>query len=585
MTLAPTSPKSPEYAKHFKDYLDAFDVFGRPRWDGDGEREFWRFACRESFWTFLMFCFGAEKRVKENRPWIDPNVHRPMCDWFEGHVKDWIQSRAAGRAHQKHLAVLIPREMGKTTIFTKAGLLWLHLLDSELSTYIGSEKTEFACDFLSSIKMILDGSDPDARFTWLYGNGYDPRRVWKSDAVTHAFRRGAMRTEPSFGAWGVESGLTGKHPDVLCLDDPTSYEKMASHINWLTTVNNHMDSLIPVLTTDGLLMIVGTRYHDGDHFGRSFRLDGVKSITGMPMPDVAVRPDGLWDVYFMAARDSKGVPTCPRTWPEHRLASYERKDPLKYAAQVMNDPANSEFNPLTRAQIDLLWIEDREVPKRLTYTMHCDTAFKTTERQARGDESVIEIWGHSRDGSGDVFFLEGYGSNIWRAEQYAEKLAILIQKYKKAGKRITMITDEMTPGGKDGAWELALQSFCHHAGVSLPPFKTLGRGGKKKLGRIIEAASFWSDGHVRLPKNAPGVERLVEQMARIGSAAHDDWSDAAADVFHKECYNVLHRQPEKDEEGEPLEGRRPFDEYLKPGGLGEDLMDAELWGIGGHDPI
>lgn len=548
-------------------------------WDVAAEREWWRHRCRDSFWVFLNFAFGAERRFK-NRPWIDPAVHKPMCDWFEFHVKEWQAWRKAKVKKKKHLAILVPRGLGKTTIFTQAGLLWLHLHDSELSTYVGSEKLEFAADYMASIKAAIDGTDQFSRFSWLYGNWYDPTRVWKAAMFTHAARQDLLRKEPSFGTWGVESGLTGKHPDVLCLDDPTTYEKLAAHYNWLDTVNSHMDSLIPVLAADGLFMIVGTRYHDGDHFGRAFRIDGVRSLAGMPLPEVIPNEAGRWDVYFMAARDERGRVMCPTVWSDEELLAYEKKDPLKYAAQVMNDPASSEFNPLTMTQIDAAMIDDREVPRNLVYSIHTDTAFKSIASQSRGDESVIQIWGHPRDGSGDVYFIEGYSSHLWRAEQFAEKIAMLVQKYKKSGKRIRMITDERTVGGKDGAWELALQSFCNNAGVALPAFVTLQRGGRKKIQRIIEAASFWADGHVRLPKNAPGVERLVAQMSRIGSSAHDDWSDAAADVFHKDVYQVLHRVEEKDDE-EQFSARRPMDDYLRDGGLGMDMYNAEVLDIVG----
>lgn len=547
-----------------------------PRWDCEAERQFWRHQCRNSFWEFVRFAFGAGGWGGKH-PWLDESLHRPICDWYEGHIREWLTWRAAGEKRVKFLSLLVSRDVGKSALITKAGQLWLHLQDPELSSYTGSEKTEFAVDFLQSIKAVIDGSDPGAMFTTLYGNWYDPRRTWKTENVVHAMRLSATRTEPSFGTWGVESGITGKHPDALFLDDPISYEKMALHSNWLRTVNSHMDSLIPVLKKDGLICLVGTRYHDGDHFGRCFRIDGVKSITGMKPPDVQVKPEGLWDLYFLAARDEAGHPAMPNIWTETALRRYEANDPLKYAAQLLNDPANSEFNPLTLTQVRECIVDDKDVPwKMLHYTLHMDTAFKTLERQASGDETVLQVWGHEPR-TGLVWFIEGFGSNVWRAEECAEKVAMLCQKYKKAGRRLAMLTDEQGMGGKDGAWELALQSYCHNLGVGLPPFTTLQRG-KKKLQRIVEAAAFWCDGKVKLPKNAPGVERLIEQMSRIGSSAHDDWADTAADVFHPKCYQVLHKRGETDEDGVELQGRRPWDEYLRDGGGGHELMQAEMYG-------
>jgi hypothetical protein len=543
-------------------------------WLSEEERNFWRVECQRSFYSFLTYCYGADKRFRQ-RPWFDPSIHKPLADWFQFHIDEWQNWRRQGIAQQKYLAILVPREVGKTTIITQAGLLWMHLHDADLSTYIGSEKTEFAVQWLAPIKAVLDGSDPKSRFTELYGNWYDTHRTWKTEQVVHSARYDLARKEPSFGTWGVEGGLTGMHPDVLCLDDPVSYEKMASHTGWLNTVNAHLVSLIPVLTADGLLVMPGTRYHDGDQFGRAFdpKLGlGIKSIAGMPIPDAKVQGDGRWDVFYMSGRDARvtskehptGKPTCPRTWSEQRMRDFEKQDPLRYSAQVLNDPSNSEYNPLTLRQCRDCIIDEKEIPRRMVCTLHMDTAFKYLKRQAGGDETVLQVWGHPRDGSGDVFFLEGRGSNVWRAEDVCSQIVMLVQKYRRMGKRIVMITDEMEPGGKAGTWDLVLQSYFNAANTPMPQFKTLSRGGTKKLGRLIEAASFWSDNHVKIARNAPGQEALIEQMSRIGSSAHDDWADAAADVFHKDVYQVMRRTGNRQDVAENV-GSRPWDEVLKTG--------------------
>lgn len=517
-------------------------------------------SCRRSFWMFLQFAFGLAQNPKM-RNWLYPPIHRPLCNWLEKHGRDWLDRRAKGIKEQTHLMVLIPRNFGKTTIVTRAWNIWLHLQEPDLSTYIGSENLERAIKFFKPMRSIIDGGDPYSQFTWLYGDWYNRDRPWATDQLVHAARRGVSRTDPSMAVWGVESGLTGAHPDVLLLDDPTSYDKMAAVSNWLNYVNDHIDSLIPVLNDDGMLVFVGTRYHDGDHFGRAIRDQGIRSVQGMDMPGVATREDGLWDAFYLAARDRQGKPTFPPVWPEARLKRYEASNNAHYWAQMMNEPSESEFNPLTRARIERLYCDPKDVPRTLRLSMHMDCAFKKPDQQRRGDESVLQVWGHARDGSGEVWYMDGISSNKWREEQFLVQLQLMVQKWRNRGYRIAVITDEQETGGHQGTWENRIRSAFADANMLLPAFKVLKRGITKKEARHIHAASFWADGFVHLPRGAPGLDKLVDHMCRIGSAPHDDWTDCAADVFHEEVYVPMRRLAS---DQQPPSPSRPGDEILKP---------------------
>lgn len=483
-----------------------------------------------------------------------------MCDWFEAHVKQWLEARKdPATAYKLNLAILVPRRVGKSTIFTKAGLMWIALQDPEASCYIGSEKAEFAEDFLQPVKEILKGNDGYAKFPWLYGIWYDTSREWKRGYVVHAARKNAARGDPSFGTWGVKSGLTSKHPDILCLDDPTSYEKMGGDANWLFTVNEHIASLEPVIEKDGLMIWVGTRYSDGDHFGNYFRLEGVKSVAGMRMPNVPIKPDGKWNVYFIDARDpdNNDIPTCPSIWSDADLVNYEKQHPIRYMAQVRNNPTTSKFSPITREDILGYIVDPGTVSlKGLWVSIHIDTAFKKLVTQVRGDETVIVMWGHLRNGTGDVVYLGGYGSNYWQAEDLLVKLVWCVQDMRMKGARVRMITDEPELGGKIGAWELLIRNYFNDRMIPCPPINLLPRGSQQKVARLTIAADFWKDGHVKLLRDAPGLEPLIDQMSKIGASMHDDWADAAADVFHKDVYqqmSMLESRAQTEEIGHPMD--------------------------------
>lgn len=521
-------------------------------WDVQAEAELLKHFAPLDFWTFFQWVFGAQTNPKGAR-WIDYEVHEPMARWFQKHVDEWFAERAIGAGRQKHIAALVHREVGKTTMLVQAGICWLHLRDPEISTYIGSEKLELASKSLNAIKAVFDGSDPYPLFSKFFGNWSVGSRKWTDKEIIHTARKNISRRDPSIGTFAVETSIVGAHPDAIFYDDPISYERLQSDTNWLATVNSQITSLYPVIQSDGLVVWVGTRYDDADHFGVAFENEGVASVEGLPTDQITIDPKGQWHVYFMAGRDAEQRPTTPKVWPEDRLKRYQRRDPLRYAAQVMNDPTLSDTNPLTREQIRQYAIKKEDVPwSALRYAICCDTAFSDGEKVHGKDETVFIVHGYPRNGSGDVYIIEGYGSHAWRAEDFANQLVSLVQRYRRMGRSIFAITDEMTHAGKKGAWDMALQSRFADANVPFPRGQLLqfNRRSVQKEQRLVTAASFWVDGHVRYIEDAPGAERIVEQMSKIGQYMVNkkvkiDWADAHADAFQPELYSPMRRPAPK----------------------------------------
>jgi len=534
-------------------------------WSLDAERELWRDICAKNFWWFLRIGWGVEWYMKEhpNDAWLTSRLHKPIADWLQARVEEWESRRAAGIKRRTKVALIIPRSFGKTVIGTKALSLWAQLRNPNIASFIGSETATKAIDFLSPIKLVMDATDPNAWFSWLYGNWYDPTRPWTATKLVHGARRSMARSEASFDTWAVEGGITGDHPDWGVFDDPLSEEKIKESGNWIFAVNQSLAALRPAFRTDSFFMLSLTRYRDGDVVGTYLPLEGVRSWTGMPPANGQFdsKPDGEWDVYFLQALDVDGASIFPEIWPTEELKKYEETRPVEFSAQMMNEPGSGEHMALTSEQVAQMWVEPEDVPRNLILTLHLDTAFKTPDRKGRGDESVVQCWGHDAKGSGDVYYLEGYGSDRWRIEDFTDELIKIVQRRKRELYRIRCITDEREMGGKSGAWINWLQSAFHGAGLVLPPIIQLNRTRSRKHIRIQEAAGFWVDGHVRLVRGSPGVQKLIAQMVRAGISSHDDWSDAAADVFAPDVYQPMLNPSisREDEGGWPAQ---PGDEIL-----------------------
>lgn len=544
-------------------------------WDSEAELDLWRDICTNSLFWFTRVAYGMDfhPRRKGIPYWFTPRIHKPICDSFCEWGEEWLKTRRS-----MNIMLVIPRFFGKTTLLTISGQLWLHVRDSELSTYTGSESVNNAIEFVESAKKIVDGSDPYAWFTYLYGNWYDKEREWRRDSSVHAARIGIGRKEPSFGTWGVEKGITGRHPDGGFFDDPTSYEAMASHSSWFQIVNDHMASLMPVFADNSIFVVPGTRYGDGDHIGAELKREGICELRGMPMGEagstskqpIRLSKKGKWRVYYLQARDTRdisnyedGEPIFPERCSHEFLKEFERKNNLRYWAQMMNDPAGSEYNPLSRERVEQLWVEPKHIPKNLRMFMHIDTAFKRPEQQAKGDLSTIVISGQSVDGSGVVYFLETWGSATVKLENFLDQMVKMYQKYAGLGRRIIAITDDKETGGHERSWELHVRKTFSSKGLSMPMFFPFSRSGRNKISRIIRAAGFWAEGFVYLQEGGFGLDKLVEEMVRVGNSDHDDYSDAAADAFHSDVYR-------------PPSVQKVYEKMRGLGFVGDDVLKSAM---------
>jgi len=548
-------------------------------WPIEAERDFWAAECRDNLWSFAQIAWGVEFYMADNPQdrWMTRRVHGPIIDWLQEHVERWERRRRRGKKRRTKLAVIVPRGFGKTVSVSKIMNLWTMVRDPNLSNYLGSEVVTKAEDFLKPIKDVMTGSDPYGYFSWLYGNWIvsrtDPSRKWSTGSVIHAARRNTAKTEPSFGTWGIEGGITGHHPDIGILDDPLSEEKIKDSGVWIATVNQSFAALRPAFRSDSLFILVCTRYRDNDCAGTYLKREGIRTWTGMPCTDsrLTISKDGEWDVYFLQARDKSGASILPEVHPTAELNAYEKSLPGEFAAQMMNEPGVGEHMALTSEQIDSMYMDRDDLPGALTYTIHCDTAFKDLKQRGRGDESVIIVFGHDPRGNGRVYYIEGYGSDRWRLEDFNDKLVEIVGRYRDKRADISCITDEREVGGKGGSWEVLIRAWHTRAGIRCPRIRVLPRGNTRKIRRIQEAAGYWVDGNVKLVRGAPGVQHLVNQMVRLGIVGHDDWADAASDCFHPDVYRPMLISDSNDEGAVP---KIPGDDLLK--GFRKPKTDDEV---------
>lgn len=522
-------------------------------WPRASVRKFWRHVCSprsrhpDSLFWYMKKIHGMDAFMLDNptKRWFTRKIHLPYCRWKQDHYYRMFDAYKAGVPCRVRLMSALPRGFLKTTmgVGTK---MWAHLENPGFATYQGSSDDKLAEEMLSSVQPIYAGTDQYAAFHLYYGNWFDPKRKNTKQEFVHAARKNTARKEPSFKAFSISTGFKGHHPEIADLDDPVDREKLkvegSAHLH---AANTSVIATRPAMPECSVYEITTTRYHDDDPHGHYQHKEGVRSWTGHPCwdPEVVISSKGEWDVYHIQARDpDTNESVAPELNTTEDLDRYEAGNTIEFWNQMMNQPARGDHMGLDLSQLKEMWVPAEtvaEIPG--DYIICIDTAFKE-DPQAVAIDACESAWviakRDARPTRADYYIVECYTSRTDRIEDFTTKLIMRLQDFQTARKRISLITDERSPG-KIGAWFHYLMNRCHAMGVLCPPTLEIPRGGgkkAKKIRRLRVAAGFWADGRVKLVRGAPGIQKLVSQMSRFEVIKIIDAADAAADLFHPDVY-------------------------------------------------
>ncbi len=494
-------------------------------------------------------------RSEPSKQWMTP-IQRAMCRWLQNHLYKFLDALKAGDQIALKLMVVVPRNYLKSQIVTIISNMWCHVEVPNFSSLIGAADEDLSKDFYTPIKAILAGDDKYSKFTWLYGNWYDKKRTWKADELDHAFKENTAQKERSFKLWSVNSIFTGRHPLRADMDDPVTEEKLKEEGGaWLVKADRALNATRGAMTEPFVFVLTGTRYRPDDPIGKRLEREGAKTWTGHTDLSGRVLIDpkkGTWHVFHLQGRNpDTGLSTAPSIHSDEWLDDYERNDPVGFWSQIMNQPGVGEHTGLTMDQIEDMYIAPDELPNGCDYIFFCDTAFKDASNYGTGDESVLVILARNPSPSvADYYYVEGYGHNRYRGEDFTRMVVVKIQEYQNPGpgkiaKRIFLITDEK-PISKGETWFHYLKNECNAKGEPCPATKIVTRASgsgharsKKVKARIRRAQQFWASGRIKLVRGAPGVHKLVYQMAYAEVSPKDDWADACSDAFHDDIYRLM----------------------------------------------
>ena len=163
--------------------------------------------------------------------------------------------------------ILMPRYSFKSCICSVGYSLWRLVRDPNLRILIYSDASSKAQGFLTSIKAQIEGKVADAHFGTTYDWSSDGRETKWNESQIVIKGRTTQYAEPSVDTGGIETSKVGMHYDIIIFDDIVSDINITTKDQMDKTANCYRKAL-SLLKPGGEVMVVGTRWHFGDLYGR-----------------------------------------------------------------------------------------------------------------------------------------------------------------------------------------------------------------------------------------------------------------------------------------------------------------------------
>ena len=270
---------------------------------------------RLTLFNIAKYMLGYEK--------ITEDVHKEWCDDLEEAIKT-----------HKRIMRLKPRGTYKTTIYDVSFVID-RLLDDyvkhdgkfTLRILITSATNDLAEQILYEITQHLTENENIKQFFADFGNDNPIVKLNQQEVVLHPR---VVKKEPNLKARGALAAMTSEHYDIIICDDiANDSDRESAAIR--EQKKRWFKDLISILEPDGLLMIIGTRWHDDELYGEIIE-------RNPKLPDFM-----RYDIEIDSIVDKDGNPKYPSIYNEQKIQALRiEKGAVEFSSQYLNQPLPSE---------------------------------------------------------------------------------------------------------------------------------------------------------------------------------------------------------------------------------------------------
>lgn len=468
-----------------------------------------RAACEGDLWTFAQV-------VEPHRVYGD--IHKKIFQWWQHEV------------HDKDSLVLVPRDHQKShCVAVRAA--WEITRDPTITILYVSATSTLAVQQLYDIKQILTSKIYKRLWPTMVNDIEGTREKWSETEikVDHPKRKEAGVRDNTIYAAGLTTNTTGLHAKMIIKDDVVVPDN-AYTAEGREKVNSACSMLASVLTTNGVEVCVGTRYHPQDHYSHLITMqsedineDG--DIVGhnkvYEVMEYPVEQDGvfLWPRVQGSDGEWRGF-----NWKILAIKKAKYIDKSRFYAQYYNDPNDPDSRRLDRDRFQY-FSESSIKNDGINWTYNGDrlnvyaAVDFATSTALKADWSAIVVIGI--DAGGYIYVLDMERFKTSKVEKQFQKVLALHRKweFKKLRAEVSVAQKAIVEYLKDRAREEGLRlSIDEHR-------PTRNEGAKaERIAGILEPR--YENLTIYHPKS--GLVNQLEEELVLARPPHDDLKDALA---------------------------------------------------------
>jgi len=442
------------------------------------------------------------------------------------------------------LLLSMPPQHGKSMTITNTLPSYLAGNYEYTDTIIVAYNSEFAQDFNRKNRAKLKEFGED-----LFG----VKLTKESASIVELDNHSSMR------AVGIEGGITGNPADLIIIDDPVrnradAYSESTRNKVWHEFLNGAKTRMraanlsSPRLKSTGKIIVIMTRWHTDDLYGRITDVDGIPYYA-INLPVEALENDPL-------GREP-GDPLFPEIGKDKEWLKKEKgiyiNDPTggqsAWRSLFMGNPSAEEGNIFKRTSWGRYNKTKEFINALPVLVMSVDAAFKGKKDN---DKVAIQIWGKKGP---NIYLVDAVAENLGFTDTLHAIIDILAKYPRVSAKYI----EDKANGSA------IIEVLNSKIGGFIPVKADVSTGGKVARAYAIEP--YVASGNVYLPEEAPWVADFISELADFPTGKYKDQVDAATQALNKLIYFYAEIENKEVDKYQSFYGKKPKDESA----LGEEI--------------
>ena len=447
---------------------------------------------------------------------LEPQPHAEICNVIQAALGDCQFSGD----EQTLVMIGVPRGCFKTTICTKSMPVYVTTKNPNARGLITSFRHDVSKKRLAAVRWQFEHNEA---FKNKFGDDWKPEfreGLWNDDSII-VTRRTRTVIDPTVGTAGTDRDMTGAHYDYIIADDLVTRKNVYT-AEGRDKVYQYIQELLPILEPGGVLILVFTRWHPDDAYGRIIRIDEERVRQGQP-------PE--WTKVIHGAYNTDGTLYFPARHTHDFLDRQRRRmGPKLFAAQYLNQPISDE---------DKTFKMDRGEIREFSFYQDNTTSNSGVVRDTAGGQFPVEcflLWDpagrkFTRKSDYHAFCVVGCDPTerwwVLEAEQYKDTPTKVLDRVCTLLKHYNVRTASVEDINGMGMWYDLLQKEIVARGLRCG-VKEYTTGGIPKGARIEMLEPLWERKHLVIHTKLIDLRRQMDGYSPAAPLDHEDILDALA---------------------------------------------------------